>query len=189
MSLCGLGTARAAFAGVSWAFLGLDRFGRAWNCSHTNVDSGRHRSLPCLYWVLGREGLGGRVGSEESPFLIHSLPGIHSAVHALAATLDANAGVCSSHTWLSVFMVMSVCFLTHILPVSSPIRSVSSPLSFSFLSLSLPPLFFPYLYLVLSCPILSVIPSLFLWLAQICISCRIFNLLSLLDFRQEYLSV
>lgn len=135
-----------------------------------NVDSGRHRSLPCLYWVLGRDGLGERIGSEEGPFLIHSLPGIQSAMYALAATLNANASICSSHTWLSVFMVMSVCFLTHILPVSSPIRSDSSSLSISFLSLSPPPLFYPYLYLVLSCPVLSVIPTSSLWLAQICIS-------------------
>lgn len=91
-------------------------------------------------------------------------------MYALAATLNASASVCSSHTWLSVFMVMVVCFLIHILPVSSPIQSVSSPLSFSFLSLFLPPLFFPYLYLVLSCPILPDIPTSSMWLAQICIS-------------------
>ena len=95
------------------------------------------------------------MGYEESLFLIHSVPGIHSAMYALAATLNGNASICSAHTWLSVFMVMSACFLTHILPVSSPIRSVFLILIIFFLSLSLPPLLFPYLYLALSCPILS----------------------------------
>lgn len=95
---------------------------------------------------------------EESPFLIHSVPGIHSAVYTLEATLNGNASICSPHRWLSVFMVMSVCFLTHILPVSSPIQSV-----FFILIIYLPVSFPPsspliWSYPVLSHPPLSAIP-------------------------------
>lgn len=108
-----------------------------------------------------------------SLFLIHSVPGIHSAMYSLAATLNSTASICSVHTWLSVFMEMSACFLliSSLCPLLSDLYS--SSLSFSSCPFPSPlssSLIYIWPYPVLSCPLLSVIPISFLQLAQICIS-------------------